>query len=223
MSTVTNSNSDSSDLSLAIRLQDGSTGAWGDFVELYGPLVESWLVKAGLNAAVREDLAQDVFLSVHRAIGTFDATREDATFRGWLWRITRNAVLQSLRKKQTPPRGGSTALAQLQAVVDPDVNPDMDPVTPGTCDPNDSLSKWMTLSEAEPPSNATDTAELLRRAMRQIKERVDSITWQAFWNTAVLNQSTADVAEDLGMTAAAVRKAKSRTIQRLRKQLGDQR
>ena len=50
---------------------------------------------------------------------------------------------------------------------------------------------------------------------------VDAQTWSAFWKTAVLSESTADVAADLAMTPAAVRKAKSRTIQRLRKQLGD--
>jgi RNA polymerase sigma-70 factor, ECF subfamily len=37
----------------------------------------------------------------------------------------------------------------------------------------------------------------------------------------VLGESTADVAETLGMTRPAVRKAKSRTLHRLRQQLGD--
>jgi DNA-directed RNA polymerase specialized sigma24 family protein len=37
----------------------------------------------------------------------------------------------------------------------------------------------------------------------------------------VLGQATADVAERLGMTRAAVRQAKSRTLHRLRQQLGD--
>jgi len=69
--------------------------------------------------------------------------------------------------------------------------------------------------------SASGTAALLQRAMDQIKSRVDPQTWSAFWRTAVLSESTTDVAASLGMTAAAVRKAKSRTIQRLRKQLGD--
>ncbi len=206
MSAITDNSSDSSDLSLAIRLQDGSLGAWGEFVELYGPLVESWSARAGLSKAAREDVAQEVFLSVHRSIGKFDSTRENATFRGWLWRIARNAVLQSLRKSETPGRGGSTAQFQMTAVPDPFA---------------DSVSEWTALPETEPPADASGTAALLQRAMDQIKSRVDPQTWNAFWKTAVLNESTADVAQALGMTAAAVRKAKSRTIQRLRKQLGD--
>ena len=202
----------SSDLSLAVRLQDGSQGAWADFGELYGPLVESWLVRTGLNQAVREDIAQEVFLSVHRSIADFDSTREDATFRGWLWRITRNSVLQSLRNKQVAARGGSTALARLEAFAAPVDESQF----------AESVSHWTELSESEPPSDANDTAALLRRAMHQVQQRVDPLTWQAFWNTAALNRSANDVAADLKMTPAAVRKAKSRTMQRLRKQLGDQ-
>lgn len=194
------SNSESSSFSLAIRLQDGSTAAWSELVNLYGPLVETWCVKAGLNAVAREDILQEVFLTVHRSIETFDPERSDATFRGWLWRITRNAVLQSLRKPQPPPRGGSTAMAALGAIADP----------------------WPDASEYEPPSEASDTTSLVSRALSQIKPHIEPQTWMAFWNTTILGQSASEVANSLDMTAAAVRQAKSRTLRRLRQQLGDQ-
>jgi DNA-directed RNA polymerase specialized sigma24 family protein len=51
--------------------------------------------------------------------------------------------------------------------------------------------------------------------------RIEPQTWRAFWHTVVLGQTTAEVAESLGMTRPAVRKAKSRTLHRLRQQLGD--
>ncbi|HCO22386.1 MAG TPA: hypothetical protein DIT97_04730 [Gimesia maris] len=57
--------------------------------------------------------------------------------------------------------------------------------------------------------------------MRQIESLVEPTTWQAFLRTTVGGESSTDVAESLGLTPAAVRKAKSRTLQRLRKQLGD--
>jgi len=44
-------------------------------------------------------------------------------------------------------------------------------------------------------------------------------TWQAFWQTAVEGQDAAQVALELGMTPQAVRKAKSRVMQRLREEL----
>lgn len=191
--------SDSSSFSLALRLQDGSTAAWSQLVELYGPLVDTWCIKAGLGAAAREDIIQEVFLSVHRSISTFDTERDDATFRGWLWRITRNTVLQSLRKPQPSPRGGSTALAALGAIADP----------------------WPDASEYEPPSESSDTTSLVSRALAQIKPQMEPQTWEAFWNTTIQGHSTNEVASSLNMTPAAVRQAKSRTLRRLRQQLGD--
>jgi RNA polymerase sigma-70 factor (ECF subfamily) len=189
----------SSGLSLAIRLRQDSTGAWSELVELYGPLVESWSAKAGLSPTAREDVAQEVFLSVHRSINRFDPTIPGATFRGWLWRITGNAILKSLGRREPRPVGGSTANAGLAEIADP----------------------WPDASEHEPPTDPSETTLLLQRAISQIKPRIEPQTWQAFWQTVVLGQSTADVAESLRMTRPAVRKAKSRTLYRLRQQLGD--
>lgn len=197
--TSSNQSESSSGLSLAIRLQSEISGAWAELVDLYAPLVESWAASAGLPPAIRQDITQEVFLAVHRSIKEFDTKQENATFRGWLWRITRNAVLQHHRRNPLQPRGGSTAAEQLAEVADP----------------------WEGGNLQDPPSSATDTTELVARALKQIESRVDPITWQAFIRTTMNGEKAIDVAEDLNLTPAAVRKAKSRTLQRLRKQLGD--
>jgi RNA polymerase sigma-70 factor (ECF subfamily) len=44
-------------------------------------------------------------------------------------------------------------------------------------------------------------------------------TWRAFWRTVVEGESPANVAGELGMTAHAVYKAKSRVLGRVRVQL----
>lgn len=203
MVSVIENQSGSSGLSLAVRLREGSTEAWRELVELYGPLVDSWAARAGLSATAREDIVQEVFLSVHRGIEGFNPGQPGATFRGWLWRITRNAVLQSFRKQEPNPRGGSTAQAELADYAEP---------TPDA---------WPEISLLEPPSSSQDTTSLLKRALRQIETKIEPQTWRAFWLTVVQGQATAEVAEQLGLSPAAVRKAKSRTLQRLRKQLGD--
>ena len=200
MPLFTESRSDSADLSLAVRLQRDSAEAWRELIELYGPLVESWAARSGMDPASCEDVVQEVFLTVHRSIGRFDPNVRGATFRGWLWRVTRNMVLQSLRKPQLQARGGSTANRQIAEIAAPCAD----------------------AVDEDPPSTADDTAALIGRAMEQIKSRVEPITWDAFVRTAVHGQLAAQVAESLGITPAAVRKAKSRTLQRLRKQLGDQ-
>ena len=200
MAEFTELQNDSSGLSLAVRLQEDSVDAWTDLVELYGPLVKSWACRSGIDGATAEDIAQEVFASVHRSISRFDANQAGATFRGWLWTITRNSILQSRRRQVPQAFGGSTANAKFKAQVDPLADP---------------------LSEFDPPSSAADTSALLDRAMQQIRSRVDPITWKAFVLTTVEGKSATEVAESLGTTSAAVRKAKSRTLQRLRKQLGD--
>ncbi|TXT29049.1 MAG: sigma-70 family RNA polymerase sigma factor [Planctomycetota bacterium] len=45
--------------------------------------------------------------------------------------------------------------------------------------------------------------------------------WQAFWRVTVDGLSATEVANELGMKSGTVRVAKSRVLQRLRKQLGD--
>jgi RNA polymerase sigma-70 factor, ECF subfamily len=199
MATANQTEPSSSDLSLAIRLRDGSSDAWRELVDLYGPLIDSWCRRAGLSEAARADVGQEVFLAVHRGIARFDPKQARATFRGWLWVIARNAVLKWLQSHDPPPRGGSTALGQLAEIPDP----------------------WEDRTADEPPSTPDESASLLRRALDQIRPTVELQTWEAFWQTAVLGRAAPDVANELGLTAAAVRQAKSRTLRRLRRQLGE--
>jgi RNA polymerase sigma-70 factor (ECF subfamily) len=191
--------SDSSGLSLAIRLRAGSADAWRELVNLYGPLVDSWCRRAGLSASARADVGQDVFLAVHRGIARFDSTQLHATFRGWLWTITRNAMLKWRQRQGPEPRGGSTALARLANIPEP----------------------WDDSASDESPSTPDESASLLRRALDQIRPTIEPKTWNAFWNTVVLGRSAPDVAEEVDLTPAAVRQAKSRVLRRLRRQLGD--
>lgn len=158
MSILNKNENGSSGLSLAVRLQEGSREAWAELVELYEPLVASWAARSGLDETRSHDVAQEVFLAVHRSISRFNPTQPHATFRGWLWRITRNVILRLLRTREPAAQGGSTARAALAAVPDP----------------------WLDCSEDEPPSSSHDTTALVRRALAQIKPQVAPQTWQAF-------------------------------------------
>lgn len=191
--------SDSSGISLAVRLQRDSDAAWSDLVELYGPLVHVWGCRLGLDESSAEDLTQEVFRRVLQGIDKFDLRHKKVTFRGWLWRITQNIVIDQQRRPTIAPRGGSSAAAALHKVADP----------------------FSADEESEPPTSPGETASLIRRAMKQIQSQVEPTTWEAFERTTIGGESSIDVADELGLTPAAVRKAKSRTLQRLRKQLGD--
>jgi RNA polymerase sigma-70 factor (ECF subfamily) len=62
---------------------------------------------------------------------------------------------------------------------------------------------------------------LYHRLLGLLKAGFEDRTWQAFWRVAVDGRPAADVADELGMSAVAVRKAKSRVLHRLREEAGD--
>jgi RNA polymerase sigma-70 factor (ECF subfamily) len=62
---------------------------------------------------------------------------------------------------------------------------------------------------------------LLSRGLDLIRGEFAERTWKAFWGTAVEGRDTQHVAHELGMSPGAVRVAKSRVLQRLRAELGE--
>lgn len=174
--------------------------AWERLVCLYAPLVLHWCRQAGLHGDDAADAFQEVFQAVAVHLVRFRRERPGDTFRGWLRAITRNKVNDHFRRREREPTaaGGSEAralLAQLPGLPPPD--PDSDPA-------------------GEPPDHA-----LLHRALEAVRPEFEPRTWEAFRLTAVEGRPAGDVAADLGMSAGAVRVAKSRVLHRLRVELGD--
>ena len=48
-----------------------SPEAWESFVNLYGPLIHCWNLKAGLSAEDAKDVSQEVLLQVFKSMHTF--------------------------------------------------------------------------------------------------------------------------------------------------------
>lgn len=189
--------SSSSGLSLAERLREGSPTAWRDLVELYGPLLDQWCRAANIPADTVADIAQEVFMSAFRGLHRFDGERTDATFRGWLWTIARSRIVEfhRRRKGKHAATGGSAAYANLQYIIDP--------------------------VPIDDPTEPDHASALLHRALEKIRAEFAGNTWDCFWRATILGHPTALIAEEYGVTSAAVRQAKSRVLRRLRKQLGD--
>jgi RNA polymerase sigma-70 factor (ECF subfamily) len=180
-----------------VKLRDAD--AWRRLVNVYGPLVYWWCRRAGLQPGDAADVSQEVFGMLVARIESFDRDRPNDTFRGWLRTITRNKVHDHFRlaARSVPGRGGSDAnfrLAQTAQVL---------PETPS--------------SEAED----ADQEVLDQRVVELVRASVEPHTWQAFWMVAIQRRPVAHVADELGMTAAAVYKAKYRVISRLRQEFGD--
>jgi RNA polymerase sigma-70 factor (ECF subfamily) len=176
------------------RLDDGL--AWEEFVELYEPLIYRLARRKGLQDADARDLCQDVFRAVASAIGRWDPDPAKGRFRAWLFRIARNLIVNFLARQGRLPRGsGRTSVHELLESV-----------------PVDD-----TRAEAE------FAAEFRRRAFRwaaeQVRKEFTDSTWQAFWRTGVENRPVAEVAAQLGLSAAAVYVARSRVLAKLRERV----
>jgi RNA polymerase sigma-70 factor (ECF subfamily) len=73
------------------------------FVELftwYGPRVKGYLLRIGADAALAEELAQDVMVTVWRKAELFD--RRQASVSTWVFRIARNRRIDALRRTKRP-------------------------------------------------------------------------------------------------------------------------
>jgi RNA polymerase sigma-70 factor (ECF subfamily) len=193
------SNESGTSLSLLQRIRNGDELGWRRVVELYSPLVYYWCRRWGVEGADADDLLQEVFHGAAQGIASFRRDRASVTFRGWLRGITHHKVLAFWRGRDRHPEppGGSTALHRLHEIPAPEADSSAD------------------------PEDGEQTSALFHRALNLLRGEFEPRTWQAFWRVTVDNQSSADVAGELGMTANAVRMAKSRVLRRLREELGD--
>ena len=185
--------------SLIERVRRNDQIAWRRMVRLYGPLVYYWCRHCELQAADLSDVFQEVFRSVAASIRDFQHGGGGQTFRGWLRTITRNKLNDHFRQHKKIPvaPGGSTANARWQQFVEDEGDSDIVPM-------------------------GEERRILVHRALALLKTDFEERTWKAFWRTAVDGVPSAEVAKELGMTSAAVRKSKSRVLQRLREELCDE-
>ena len=187
--------SDPTSLTLLGRLRENQPDAWQRLVELYGPLVQHWCRRSDLSADDTADVFQDVFTTVSQSIGDFRRDREGDTFRGWLRTIAANKIRDHFRRRSGKPtaQGGTDAQLRLNTAPDPQAEED--------ADEQDLMS------------------QTLHRALEWVRDDFSEQTWQAFWSCQIEEHDTEDIARELRMTPAAVRKAKSRVIRRLREEL----
>ena len=86
--------------SLILRVRDSEDReAWDQFSQIYRPVICRLAAKKGMQAADAEDLAQQVLVSVSRAIERWEPDAERAKFRTWLKRVTDNAILNALTRR----------------------------------------------------------------------------------------------------------------------------
>src|SRR5471030_1685563 len=81
----------SNELELVERCRRGDEGAFQELVDRYKDLVFALIARTMLDRSRAEDLAQDVFLRIHRGLPYF---RGEARLSTWIYRIVANVCLQ---------------------------------------------------------------------------------------------------------------------------------
>lgn len=181
--------------SLIEKLVDSSnTWAWLEFSKIYQPLVYRVARHRGLQHSDAEDLSQEVMTRVNQAISQFDPKRA-GSFRGWLFTITRNLVVNHLKRNKSKQLLGTDSLEEILRQ---------------TPDKNDETASAFSFEHQR---------QLFSIAAEIIRTRVSSDTWSAFWLTAVEQEPTHEVAQKLSMTPGAIRMAKCRVLAQIRSEV----
>jgi RNA polymerase sigma factor (sigma-70 family) len=170
--------------------------SWQRLIDLYTPLVRNWLRQYCLQATDADDLVQEVLSVVVREIPNFQHDLRKGAFRRWLRTITVNRMRTFWRgRRAAPVATGDSNFEQMLDQLE---------------DPESQLSQlW----------DQEHDKHVVRRLLELIEPDFEPATWQAFQRLVLLNQPTADVARELGITPNAVRIAKSRVLSRFRQEV----
>ena len=182
--------------SLLERLREHPEGEdWRRLIDLYSPLLRAWLDRSGVQSADADDLIQEVLAVLVRELPRFQHNQRPGAFRRWLRTILVHRLRDFWRSRQHRPQavGGSDLLTQLDQLEDPD----------------SGLSRlW----------DEEHDRQVVRRLLERIEGEVTPPTWQAFRRVALEGKDEATVAAELGLSVNAVFIAKSRVLQRLRRE-----
>lgn len=162
-----------------LRCEDRDAAAWEVFVDRYGARIFSWCRSRGLQAADAEDVTQDILVKLAKYLGSFEYDR-GLSFRGWLRRVTENAIVDFLReaksRKQIAGAGSSF-------------------------DALDGVESQRELSERL--AEAYDL-ELFDLAKERVRRRVEQRRWEAWELLAVKQWTGQNVATKLSMKLPSV-------------------
>ncbi len=172
--------------------------AWAEFTNIYQPLIFRICRKRGLQHADAIDVTQEVLSKVAQASEKFSSERYGATFRGWLYRVTQNLVIDFLRKRER------NVLAKA----------DYSPLRADHQQPekNDESAEFRLEFQRQ----------IFWLVAKDVRTQVKAQTWQAFWLTEIEQRPVEDVAKELNITAGSIYVSRSRVIAKL-KQKAEQR
>ena len=168
--------------------------SWERMVNLYSPLLRSWIGRNEVQDSDADDLVQDVLMVVMKELPSFRHNQRPGAFRTWLRRIVVNRLRNFWRARQRQAKGsGDSGVMQWIDQLE---------------DERSQMSRvW----------NREHDLHLTHKLLELIEPSFSENTRRAF-RLLVLEQHSADeVAAELGMSLNAVFTAKSRVLRELRR------
>jgi len=166
--------------------------AWNTLEGLYGPKVERWARRAGLQPHDAADIAQEVLWTVARKLPEFRHNGRRRAFRRWLLRITERKLLDFWRREKKAAAevvGGSAHQLLLNTLPDAAAAA---PSSPAALDSHDHAT------------------------IQRVRAEFTDQQWQMFMQLEVHRREPADVAQEFGVSRNAVYLTRSRIKRRIR-------
>ncbi len=175
-------------------LAGGEPAAFRDLVETYKKKVYYLALDMVRNPVDAEDVSQDVFLKVHRSFGTF---KRDAKLGSWIYRITYNACIDHIRKRQVTPDAVEDDILEARTQAEPamPVSPSLDPAR-------------------------TAEAGLLQDKINDALEKVSPQEKAVFLLRHYEDYMLKDIAKTLDLSVGSVKSYLFRAVKKLQKELG---
>jgi RNA polymerase sigma-70 factor (ECF subfamily) len=186
---------ESTSRSLLYRATQGQEPAWQRLVALYRPLIHGYLLRQGIQQQEADDLTQDVLAVLVRDLPRFEHAGRPGAFRRWLRQITVNRAREFWRagRCRAAVVGGSDFLHQVQQLEDDDSR---------------LTRSW----------DEDHDRHVLRHLLALMNQEFGPAAVRAFQRLTFEGASGREVAQELGMSVAAVYTAKSRVLARLREE-----
>ncbi len=148
-----------------------------------------------MQPADADDLTQEVLGTLVRELPHFRHDLRPGAFRRWLRGIALNRLRAFRRARHPLPVGGDPSRElSLEGLEDPD---------------SDLSRRW----------DEEHDRHVVRRLLELIEPEFEPATWRAFRMVVLQGRPPREVAAELGVSANAVRIAKSRVLARLRQEI----
>jgi RNA polymerase sigma-70 factor (ECF subfamily) len=183
-----------SDAEVMLRVKAGDQPAFDYLVQKYRRPLVSFMYRMARNAAVAEDLAQEVFLRVYRSRESYEAS---AKFTTWLYRIATNLAVNHAR---------DTRHERPEVVVSLD-------------EPDEATGMTMDLADGE---ITAEQAMLRRERLMGIRRKIEALPERQRLAVVMHKYQQMDyrqIAEVLELSESATKSLLFRAYETLREQL----